>query len=145
MPIDGFMRGNGRFIPTDSVAAEEHTGRRFPRWLTTGRILSQYNVGTQTRRTANAILHDCERLRTQPQNAEERGSGGALSSASYRKPARPQGVAGITGRVSPARSMRPSFRPDSQANVIKTNHSDRATNLPGIQGDDGASQLVFRA
>ena len=37
--------------PTD-----ERTGPRFPLLLTTGRILSQYNVGAQTRRTDNVAV-----------------------------------------------------------------------------------------
>ncbi|MGL4404960.1 MAG: formate dehydrogenase subunit alpha, partial [Notoacmeibacter sp.] len=58
MHIDGFVRGKGRFINTEYVATEERTGPRFPLLLTTGRILSQYNVGAQTRCTDNVQWHE---------------------------------------------------------------------------------------
>ncbi|MDE3080631.1 MAG: formate dehydrogenase subunit alpha, partial [Paracoccaceae bacterium] len=51
MHVDGFVRGKGKFINTEYVATDEKVGPRFPLLLTTGRILSQYNVGAQTRRT----------------------------------------------------------------------------------------------
>ena len=49
MHIDGFVRGRGRFMIAPYVPTEEKTGARYPLLLTTGRILSQYNVGAQTR------------------------------------------------------------------------------------------------
>ena len=56
MHVDRFVRGKGQFMLTEFVATEERVGPRFPLLLTTGRILSQYNVGAQTRRTANERL-----------------------------------------------------------------------------------------
>ena len=56
MHVDGFVRGKGRFMITEYVPTDEKTGPRFPLLLTTGRILSQYNVGAQTRRTENSRL-----------------------------------------------------------------------------------------
>ncbi|WP_306783658.1 molybdopterin dinucleotide binding domain-containing protein, partial [Klebsiella michiganensis] len=41
--------------------------------LTTGRILSQYNVGAQTRRTANSTWHAEDVLEIHPFDAENRG------------------------------------------------------------------------
>ena len=73
MHIDHFVRGKGKFIRTEYVATDERTGPRFPLLLTTGRILSQYNVGAQTRRTANVIWHDEDRLEIHPHDAENRG------------------------------------------------------------------------
>src|ERR1041384_4418576 len=70
MHIDGFVRGKGKFIRTEYVATDERTGPRFPLLLTTGRILSQYNVGAQTRRTANVMWHAEARLGIHPQHAE---------------------------------------------------------------------------
>ncbi|MFN3294163.1 MAG: formate dehydrogenase subunit alpha, partial [Gemmobacter sp.] len=66
MHIDGFVRGRGKFIRTEYVATDERTGPRFPLLLTTGRILSQYNVGAQTRRTANVVWHDEDVLEIHP-------------------------------------------------------------------------------
>ena len=54
MHVGGFARGKGRFTITGFIPTDERTTARFPLILTTGRILSQYNVGAQTRRTANA-------------------------------------------------------------------------------------------
>ncbi|TIU75582.1 MAG: formate dehydrogenase subunit alpha, partial [Mesorhizobium sp.] len=73
MHIDGFVRGKGKFIRTEYVATDERTGPRFPLLLTTGRILSQYNVGAQTRRTENVMWHAEDRLEIHPHDAENRG------------------------------------------------------------------------
>ena len=56
-----------------NVCADEKTGPRFPLLLTTGRILSQYNVGAQTRRTANIVWHPEDVLEIHPTDAENRG------------------------------------------------------------------------
>src|SRR5208283_4571193 len=71
--VDRFVRGKGQFMLTEYVATEERVGPRFPLLLTTGRILSQYNVGAQTRRTANTAWHDEDVLEMHPFDAEQRG------------------------------------------------------------------------
>jgi formate dehydrogenase major subunit len=73
MHVNGFVRGKGKFIVTEYIATDEKTGPRFPLLLTTGRILSQYNVGAQTRRTDNSIWHSEDRLEIHPHDAEQRG------------------------------------------------------------------------
>lgn len=73
MHIDQFVRGKGRFMLTGYVATDEKVNNRYPLLLTTGRILSQYNVGAQTRRTANVAWHDADRLEIHPTDAESRG------------------------------------------------------------------------
>ena len=73
MHIGGFVRGKGNFVITEYVATDEKIGPRFPLLLTTGRILSQYNVGAQTRRTANVVWHPEDVLEIHPHDAEERG------------------------------------------------------------------------
>ncbi|WP_292318635.1 formate dehydrogenase subunit alpha, partial [Mesorhizobium sp.] len=73
MHVDGFVRGKGKFIRTEYVATDERTGPRYPLLLTTGRILSQYNVGAQTRRTENVAWHAEDRLEIHPHDAENRG------------------------------------------------------------------------
>jgi len=73
MHIGSFVRGKGRFLITEYVATDEKVGPRFPLLLTTGRILSQYNVGAQTRRTENVVWHGEDRLEIHPHDAEERG------------------------------------------------------------------------
>ena len=73
MHIGGFVRGKGKFVVTEYVATDEKVGPRFPLLLTTGRILSQYNVGAQTRRTENSRWHEEDRLEIHPHDAEQRG------------------------------------------------------------------------
>ncbi len=73
MHMDGFVRGKGHFVITEYVATDEKVGPRFPLLLTTGRILSQYNVGAQTRRTANVVWHQEDTLEIHAQDAEDRG------------------------------------------------------------------------
>ena len=85
MHIDGFVRGKGKFIVTEYVPTDEKTGPRFPLLLTTGRILSQYNVGAQTRRTDNVVWHErgpCWRsIRTTPRTAASATATGCSSRA----------------------------------------------------------------
>ncbi len=130
MHVDGFVRGKGRFIVTEYVATDERTGPRFPLLLTTGRVLSQYNVGAQTRRTDNVVWHDEDVLEIHPHDAETRGvTDGAwvrLASRSGETTLR----AKVTDRVSPGVVYTTFHHPDTQANVITTDYSDWATNCP---------------
>ncbi|WP_050527937.1 formate dehydrogenase subunit alpha [Pseudorhodobacter aquimaris] len=130
MHVDGFMRGKGRFIVTEYVATDEKTGPRFPLLLTTGRILSQYNVGAQTRRTENTVWHDQDLLEIHPHDAEVRG----LHEGDFVKLASRSGEttvrAKITDRVSPGVVYTTFHHPDTQANVITTDYTDWATNCP---------------
>ena len=130
MHMDGFVRGKGKFIITEYIATEEKTGPRFPLLLTTGRILSQYNVGAQTRRTENVLWHEEDRLEIHPHDAEERGLGDGdwvrLASRAGETTLR----ALITERVAPGVVYTTFHHPDTQANVITTDYSDWATNCP---------------
>jgi formate dehydrogenase major subunit len=67
------VRGKGKFLVTEYVPTARRSTRSIPLILTTGRILSQYNVGAQTRRTENNRWHDEDRLEIHPHDAEERG------------------------------------------------------------------------
>ncbi|RWH69199.1 MAG: formate dehydrogenase subunit alpha [Mesorhizobium sp.] len=130
MHISGFVRGKGKFIRTEYVATDERTGPRFPLLLTTGRILSQYNVGAQTRRTDNIMWHSEDRLEIHPHDAENRGLRDGdwvrLTSRSGETTLR----ALITDKVSPGVVYTTFHHPDTQANVITTDFSDWATNCP---------------
>jgi formate dehydrogenase major subunit len=130
MHVDGFVRGKGRFIITEYVATDEKVGPRFPLLLTTGRILSQYNVGAQTRRTANSMWHAEDVLEIHPQDAEDRGVRDGdwvrLASRAGETTLRAQ----ITDRVAPGVVYTTFHHPDTQANVITTDYSDWATNCP---------------
>ena len=130
MHVGGFVRGLGRFMVTEFVATPERTNRSFPLILTTGRILSQYNVGAQTRRTANVAWHPEDVLEIHPHDAEVRGIRdgqmvalasriGATSLRAMISDRMPQGVVYTT-----------FHHPVTGANVITTEHSDWATNCP---------------
>jgi formate dehydrogenase major subunit len=130
MHVDGFVRGKGRFIITQYVATDEKVTQRFPLILTTGRILSQYNVGAQTRRTPNNQWHNEDRLEIHPQDAEDRGITDGdwvgISSRAGETVLR----ATVTERIQPGVVYTTFHFPESGANVITTDSSDWATNCP---------------
>jgi formate dehydrogenase major subunit len=130
MHIGGFVRGKGKFIVTEYVPTDEKQGPRFPLLLTTGRILSQYNVGAQTRRTANVVWHEEDLLEIHPHDAEQRG----IRDGDWVKLASRAGEtslrAAITGRVAPGVVYTTFHHPMTQANVVTTDYSDWATNCP---------------
>ncbi|MFP4303330.1 MAG: formate dehydrogenase subunit alpha [Rhodosalinus sp.] len=130
MHAEAFANGKGRFMVTEYVATEERTGPRFPLLLTTGRILSQYNVGAQTRRTANTVWHAEDVLEIHPHDAEVRG----VREGDWVKVASRKGEtslrAHLTDRVAPGVVYTTFHHPDTQANVVTTDHSDWATNCP---------------
>jgi formate dehydrogenase major subunit len=130
MHMGGFVRGKGHFIVTEYIPTDERTGPRFPLLLTTGRILSQYNVGAQTRRTANTIWHEEDRLEIHPHDAEERGvrDGDWVRLASRVGETTLRAL--ITERVAPGVVYTTFHHPDTQANVVTTDFSDWATNCP---------------
>ena len=135
MHVDGFLRGpdgkgKGKFVVTDYVPTDERTGPRFPLLLTTGRILSQYNVGAQTRRTGNTVWHDEDLLEIHPTDAENRG----LKTGDWVRLASRTGEttlrAEVTERVPPGVVYTTFHHPATQANVVTTEFSDWATNCP---------------
>jgi formate dehydrogenase major subunit len=124
MHVDGFVRGKGKFVVTDYVPTDEKTGPRFPLLLTTGRILSQYNVGAQTRRTENVVWHEEDLLEIHPVDAEDRG----IRSGDWVKLASRAGEtslrATVTDRVAPGVVYTTFHHPATQ------DYSDWATNCP---------------
>lgn len=130
MHEDGFVRGKGRFFVTEYVATPERTSRKFPLLLTTGRILSQYNVGAQTRRTPNTQWHDADVLEIHPHDAENRGinDGDAVAMGSRKGETVLRAV--ISERMQPGVVYTTFHHPESGANVVTTENSDWATNCP---------------
>ncbi|HEY3846107.1 MAG TPA: formate dehydrogenase subunit alpha [Acetobacteraceae bacterium] len=130
MHIGAFVRGKGNFIITEYVPTDEKTGPRFPLLLTTGRILSQYNVGAQTRRTANVAWHPEDRLEIHPHDAEQRG----VRDGDWVRLASRSGAttlrALVTERVAPGVVYTTFHHPATQANVVTGEFSDWATNCP---------------
>jgi len=130
MHVGEFVRGKGRFLLTEYVPTSEKANARYPLILTTGRILSQYNVGAQTRRTANVVWHDEDRLDIHPHDAEQRGiregDWVGISSRAGDTVLR----ARVTARMAPGVVYTTFHFPGSGANVITTENSDWATNCP---------------
>ncbi len=130
MHIDRFVRGRGLFVETDYEPTEERTNRMFPLLLTTGRILSQYNVGAQTRRTANNVWYGEDLLEIHPHDAETRGirDGGLVALASRKGDITLR--AKITTRVKPGVVYTTFHNPETGANVVTTEYGDWATDCP---------------
>lgn len=130
MHIDTFVRGKGKFIITQYVATDEKVTQKFPLILTIGRILSQYNVGAQTRRTENSQWHSEDRLEIHPHDAQERNikqdDWVGIESRSGQTVLR----ATVTENVQPGVIYTTFHFPESGANVITTDNSDWATNCP---------------
>ncbi len=130
MHVDGFVRGKGLFVATEFVPTPEKTNRKFPLILTTGRILSQYNVGAQTRRTANEQWHDEDLLEIHPSDAEAKGvRDGDWVSVKSRK-GEITLRARVTDRVAPGVVYTTFHHPETGVNVVTTEYSDWATSCP---------------
>jgi formate dehydrogenase major subunit len=125
-----FVRGKGRFVITRYVPTTERTNRDFPLILTTGRILSQYNVGAQTRRTKNSTWHTEDLLEIHPHDAEFRGIVDGDLCAVASRAGETVLRATITERVQPGVVYTTFHHPESGANVVTTENSDWATNCP---------------
>ena len=127
-------------MPTD-----EKVGPRFPLLLTTGRILSQYNVGAQTRRTENVVWHPEDVLEIHPHDAEERGvrdgdwCGWRAASGETTLRAQDHRARGAGRRVH---DVPPSDDPGERGDQRLLRLGDQ---LPGIQGDGGAGVAIERA
>ena len=130
MHVEEFVRGKGRFVITKYVPSDERSTRKFPLLLTTGRILSQYNVGAQTRRTANSLWHKEDVLEIHPQDAEDRGIAQGDWVAVQSRVGETVLRADITERVQPGVIYTTFHFPESGANVVTTDSADWATSCP---------------
>ncbi|MGQ0573095.1 MAG: formate dehydrogenase subunit alpha [Pseudonocardia sp.] len=130
MHVDGFVRGRGRLVETVYVPTRERSSRKYPLILTTGRILSHYNVGAQTRRTANVAWHPEDLLEIHPHDAEVRGivDGDMVTLAS--RVGRTTLRAVLADRMPVGVCYTTFHHPVTGANVVTTEHSDWATNCP---------------
>ena len=130
MHVDRFVRGEGQFITTPYVPTDERSTRKFPLLLTTGRILSQYNVGAQTRRTNNVVWHAEDVLDMHESDAQARG----VNDGDWVEVSSRAGSTRLKVKISddiPAGVVYTTFHhPVSGTNVITTDNSDWATNCP---------------
>jgi formate dehydrogenase major subunit len=130
MHVGQFVRGKGKFYVTDYVPTDERSTARYPLLLTTGRVLTQYNVGAQTRRTANMIWHNEDRLEIHPDDAESRGIATGDWAGVTSRAGETVLRAIVTERVQPGVVYTTFHFPESGANVVTTENSDWATNCP---------------
>ncbi|MFM8239301.1 MAG: formate dehydrogenase subunit alpha, partial [Actinomycetota bacterium] len=130
MHVDRFVRGQGAFQVTPYVPTEERSTRRYPLLLTTGRVLSQYNVGAQTRRTANVEWFDEDVLDIHEADAEARGIADGTWVTLASRVGSTVMRARISDRVPPGVVYTTFHFPSSGANVVTTEYSDWATNCP---------------
>ena len=130
MHVEDFPIGEGQFAVTQYVPTSEKSTSRFPLLLTTGRILSQYNVGAQTRRTANQAWHDEDILEIHPADAELRGISDGDWLGIRSRAGDTVMRACISERMQPSVVYTTFHHPGSGANVITTDSSDWATNCP---------------
>ncbi|MCF6195299.1 MAG: formate dehydrogenase subunit alpha [Emcibacter sp.] len=130
MHVGGFVRGKGNFVITEFVPTSEKITRKFPLILTTGRILSQYNVGAQTRRTDNNIWHDQDVLEIHPKDAEDRNirDGDWVNIKSRMGDTSLRAL--ISERMQPGVVYTTFHMPSSGANVVTTDNADWATDCP---------------
>jgi formate dehydrogenase major subunit len=130
MHVDEFVRGKGRFVTTPFVATSERSTRKYPLILTTGRILSQYNVGAQTRRTANVFWHEEDVLEIHPHDAEVRGIKDGAQVTLTSRAGQTTLRALISDRMPTGVVYTTFHYPGTGANVVTTENSDWATNCP---------------
>ena len=130
MHAEKFVRGKGLFVLTEFQPTEERANRKFPLLLTTGRKLSQYNVGAQTRRTANLEWLTEDRLEIHPADAELRGiiTDDWVSVTSRKGEITLR--AEVTERVVPGVIYTTFHHPETGTNVVTTELSDWATDCP---------------
>jgi formate dehydrogenase major subunit len=130
MHVAQFVRGKGKFFATEYVPTRERVNARYPLLLTTGRVLTQYNVGAQTRRTLNNVWHDEDTVEIHPHDAETRGivDGDWIGITS--RAGETVLRAEVTDRVQPGVIYTTFHFPESGANVVTTDNSDWATNCP---------------
>jgi formate dehydrogenase major subunit len=125
-----FPRGKGSFMLTGYLPTQERATDQYPLLLTTGRILSQYNVGTQTRRTANVVWHDDDLLEISADDAAARGlANGDRARISSRYGATELTVQ-ISERVNPGIVYTTFHFAHTMVNNLTSDLDDWATNCP---------------
>ena len=130
MHVGGFVRGKGKFLITEFVPTDERTSGRFPLILTTGRILTQYNVGAQTARTENNVWHPEDVLEIHPWDAENRGIRADDLVSLTSRAGDTTLKARISERMQPGVVYTTFHHMFTGANVVTTEFTDWATGCP---------------
>src|SRR5690606_9537979 len=130
MHQNGFVRGKGMFMITEFVPTEERANDRFPLLLTTGRILTQYNVGAQAPRTPKEVWHSEDALEIHPWDAENRGIEDGDLVAVVSRAGETTLRAVISERMQPGVVYTTFHHPETEVNVVTTEFADWATDCP---------------
>ncbi|HEY2591348.1 MAG TPA: formate dehydrogenase subunit alpha [Steroidobacteraceae bacterium] len=130
MHVGTFVRGKGKFFVTEYVPTSERSTSRYPLILTTGRILTQYNVGAQTRRTENVVWHDEDVLEIHPHDADTRGIKDGDWVGIMSRTGDTVLRACVSDKIQPGVVYTTFHFPESAANIVTTENSDWATNCP---------------
>ncbi len=127
-----FPRANGRgtFMLTEYVPTRERVSEQYPLLLTTGRILTQYNVGTQTRRTPNSRWHPEDLLDIHAEDAAIRGIKDGDWVTVTSRFGQTELRARLSTRVNPGVVYTTFHHVASKANAVTSDLSDWATNCP---------------
>lgn len=127
-----FPRANGlgTFMLTEYVPTAERTSDKFPLLLTTGRILTQYNVGTQTRRTANNRWHAEDVLEISEHDAKTRGINDEDRVRISSRFGSTELKAKYSTRVGSGVVYTTFHHAETRINVVTSDLSDWATNCP---------------
>jgi formate dehydrogenase major subunit len=125
-----FPRGKGSFMLTGYLPTQERATDQYPLLLTTGRILSQYNVGTQTRRTANVVWHDDDILEISADDAAARGLASGDRARISSRYGSTELTVQISERVNPGIVYTTFHFAHTMVNNLTSDLDDWATNCP---------------
>jgi formate dehydrogenase major subunit len=125
-----FPRGKGSFMLTGYLPTQERATDQYPLLLTTGRILSQYNVGTQTRRTANMVWHDDDLLEISADDAAARGLASGDRARISSRYGSTELTVQISERVNPGIVYTTFHFAHTMVNNLTSDLDDWATNCP---------------
>jgi formate dehydrogenase major subunit len=125
-----FPRGKGSFMLTGYLPTQEWATDQYPLLLTTGRILSQYNVGTQTRRTANMVWHDDDLLEISADDAAARGLASGDRARISSRYGSTELTVQISERVNPGIVYTTFHFAHTMVNNLTSDLDDWATNCP---------------
>ena len=127
-----FLRGKAQLTVTPWQEPGELPSDEFPFYLTTGRMLFHYNVGTQTRRTAVSKLDKAreEKVRIHPRDARSLGiKAGEIVDVISRR-----GRVRVKAEITKASNVGTVFMtfhyPETRTNILVGNAKDEFTGCP---------------
>ena len=127
-----FLSGKAKFQAFEWQPPAELPDEDFPLFLTTGRQLFHYNVGTMTRRTAVTELAQAqkERLRIHPKDAKRLGVEDGREVLVISRRGRVTVEAEVTRKVKPGTVFMTFHFPETQTNLLLSSAADEYTGCP---------------